>query len=401
MKTIIVGAGASGLLASILLSKKGGEITLLEKEKKVAKKLRATGNGRCNITNFNISVSNFHSNNLDLIKNFILPYDTIEKLFLEIGIPFKKKDDGRVFPISEEANSVADILEYEAQRLGVKIIKECEVLNIKQGFVISTNQGDFRSKKLVIATGHKAGFRLGGSDKGIGFAENLGHKVYKAYPSLVQLITAEDFTKCSGVKLKAKLSLFSNRELINQKSGDLLFTNYGISGLSVLDISIGVAKRLEEYQYLEIYVDFFENYSKEQLTKLILSLKSEKSIDIALRAILPSKLIAFILQKSGIDKKFISELSRKEINKIVYNLKHFKIEIVGTKEFKNGEVVSGGISLNDIDCETMESKKVKGLYFLGEMIDIDGDRGGYNLHFAWSSALKMVNKFDIIQQKKD
>ena len=203
------------------------------------------------------------------------------------------------------------------------------------------------------------------------------------------------------MKLKAKLSLFSNRELINQKSGDLLFTNYGISGLSVLDISIGVAKRLEEYQYLEIYVDFFENYSKEQLTKLILSLKSEKSIDIALRAILPSKLIALILQKSGIDKKFLSELSRKEINKIVYNLKHFKIEIVGTKEFKNGEVVSGGISLNDIDCETMESKKVKGLYFLGEMIDIDGDRGGYNLHFAWSSALKMVNKFDIIQQKKD
>jgi len=389
MKTIIIGAGASGLLTSILLAKKGVEVLILEKEKKIGKKLRATGNGKCNITNRNISMSNFYSNNGELIEQFILPYEKIEKVFLDLGIPFKQKEDGRVFPISEEANGVADILEYEAKRVGVEIILGCEVLEIKKGFLISTTNGEFKTDKLILATGHKAGFRLGGSDKGVLFAEKMGHTIYKPYPSLVQLITEEDFSKCSGVKRKGKLSLFSNGILINEKKGDLLFTNYGISGLAVLDISVGVAKRLDEYEYIEIVVDFFENYSKEQLKTLLNSIKSDKHIGIALRGILPTKLIPLILQNGGITKKFINQLNTKEINKLIFSLKNFKIVVTATKEFKNGEVVSGGISLREIDSKTMESKKVKGLYFIGEMIDIDGERGGYNLHFAWGCGIKL------------
>jgi predicted Rossmann fold flavoprotein len=387
---IIIGAGASGLLASILLAKKSQKVTILEKEKKVAKKLRATGNGKCNITNLNISTINFYSNTPQFIKDFILPYKDIKKVFLEIGILFLEKDDGKVFPLSEEANSVADILEYEAKRLGVNIILECEVNNIQKGFVLQTSKGVFNTKNLILATGHKAGFRLGSSDSGVQFAKKLGHFVYEPYPSLVQLITKENFSKCSGVKVKVKLSLFSNNKLIKTTKGDLLFRDYGLSGLAVLDISQGIAKRLKEYEYIELIIDFFENYSKENLKQILTSIKSEKDINLALRTILPTKIISIILQKADIKVKFINQLNTKEINKLIYVLKNFKVEIVDTKEFKNAEVVSGGVSLFDIDINKMESKKIPNLYFLGEMIDIDGDRGGYNLHFAWSSAIKLA-----------
>lgn len=383
---IIIGAGASGLLASILLAKKGVEVTILEKEKKLARKLRVTGNGKCNITNLDISDLYFHSNNPELIKNFIFDYETIEKTFLSIGIPFINKDK-RVFPMSLEANGVADILEFNAKKLGVKIINECEVYNIKKGFVLETSKGEFKTDKLVIASGSKAG-RVAGSDDLLEIIKNLGHNVYERYPSLVQFITEEDFTKCSGVKIKAKLSLYSNGDLINETYGDLLFTNYGISGLSVLDISVGVAKRLKNYEYLEVSVDFFSEYSKQKLKNLILSIKDDnKPLGMILRGILPAKLIPFILKKAD-----INSLNQKEINKLVYTLKNFKIEIIDTKDYKNAEVMSGGVDISEID-NLMQSKIVKNLYFLGEILDIDGDRGGYNLHFAWSSAIRLSEGF--------
>ena len=362
---VIVGAGASGLLASILLSKKGYKVVLLEKDKKVARKLRTTGNGRCNITNLNISSNNFHSNTPELIEKFIVSYKEIEKLFLDLGIPFVSVEDGRCFPMSLEANAVANILELEAKKSGVEIKLECEVKKIKN-LEVFTNQGNFKADKLIVATGSKAGF---GSSR---ILDNFKfHTIYPLYPSLVQLKTAEDFRKCAGVKIKAKLTLFSNGVEINSAYGDLLFTNYGISGLAVLDISVGVAKRLAEYEFLEIVVDFFPKYSKEKLKKLVL-LRDD------LYGIIPSKLTSLV--KSN------------KLNTTIYNLKNFKIEIVGTKEEKFAEVMSGGISLLEIN-ENMESKKLKNLYFLGEILDIDGDRGGYNLHFAWGTVIKLAKNF--------
>ena len=344
----IIGAGAGGLLSSILLSKKGYKVTLIEKQKKLARKLRITGNGKCNITNLNINNHNFHSSSGE-VGEFIVSYKEVEKLFLNLGIPFVSVEDGRVFPFGQEANSLVDILEYQAKKSGVEIINECEVLNIKKGFEIETSKGIFKTKKLILATGHKAG-RVGGSDKVLEFVESLGHTIIKSYPSLVQLETKENFTKCSGVKIKANLSLFSNGEKINESFGDLLFTNYGISGLSVLDISVGVGRRLENYEYLELSVDFFYNYSKEKLKSLLNSLDKNIPIGISLRGILPAKLIPFVLQKTNITSK---TLTNKDINKLIYTLKNFKIEITGTKDFKSGEVVSGGISLNEINSNTM------------------------------------------------
>jgi predicted Rossmann fold flavoprotein len=362
---VIIGAGASGLLASILLSKKGHKVVIIEKDKKVAKKLRTTGNGKCNITNLHIFPNKFHSNTPELIEKFIVSFKEVEKTFLDLGIPFISLEDGRCFPMSLEANAVADILEMEAKKAGVKIVTECEVSKIKD-FEIFTNKGNSKVQKLIIATGSKAGF---GSSK---ILENFKFQtIYPLYPSLVQLKTKEEFKKCAGVKIKAKLTLISNGISIKSIDGDLLFTNYGISGLAVLDISEGIAKRLADYEFVEISIDFFPEYSKEKLKNLIL-LRDD------LRGIIPAKLIPFV--KSN------------KLNTTLYNLKNFRVEIIGTREERFAEVMSGGISLEEIN-ENMESKKMKNLYFLGEILDVDGDRGGYNLHFAWSTAIKLVKNF--------
>jgi len=386
MNNIIIGAGASGLLASILLAKKGKKVILLEKEKKLARKLRTTGNGKCNITNLNISSLNYHSNNPELIDNFILSYDEIKKVFLSLGIPFFENEDGRVFPMSMEANAVSDKLIYLAENLGVEIINECEVLDIKKGFILDTTKGEFKADKLILATGSKAG-RTGGSEVMMEYLKNFNHTIYKTYPSLVQLVTEENFVKCSGVKIKSKLSLYSNGEFLKETKGDLLFTNYGISGLSVLDISVGIAKRLENYEYLEIKVDFFPEI--KDLKPLLKSINDDIHIGMILRGILPAKLIPYILSQAGVESK--KGLNQKDINKLNYTLKNYKIEIIDTKDYKSAEVMSGGVDISEINPKTMESLKVKNLYLLGEMIDIDGDRGGYNLHFAWSTAIKLSN----------
>jgi len=385
---IIIGAGASGLLASILLAKKGKKVILLEKEKKLARKLRTTGNGKCNITNLNISSLNYHSNNHELIENFILSYDDIKKVFLSLGIPFFENEDGRVFPMSMEANGVADKLIYLAENLGVEIINECEVLDIKKGFILDTTKGEFKADKLILATGSKAG-RTGGSEVMMEYLKGFNHTIYKTYPSLVQLVTKENFVKCSGVKIKSKLSLYSNGEFVKETKGDLLFTNYGISGLSVLDISVGIPQRLENYEYIEIKVDFFPEI--KDLKPLLKSINDDIHIGMILRGILPAKLIPYILNQAKVESK--KGLNQKDINKLNYTLKTYTIEIIDTKDYKSAEVMSGGVDISEIDFKTMESKKVKNLYLLGEMIDIDGDRGGYNLHFAWSSAIKVSEFF--------
>ncbi len=385
MKVTIVGAGAGGLVCSILLAKKGVNVVLVEKEKKTARKLRATGNGKCNITNTDINVYNYSSNTPEFIDKFILPYKDIEKLFLSLGIPFKKNTDGRVFPLSMEANAVADKLEYIAKLYNVEIIKECEVLDVSKEndiWILRTTHEELKSEKLILAAGHKAG-RCGGDDRIIQAVEKW-HTVYNAFPSLVQLTTKEDFTKCSGVKIKSKISLYSNGEFIRETYGDLLFTHYGISGLAVLDISRDVAKRMNNYEYLEIKADFFSE--TKDLKAVLKSINGDIHIGMILRGVIPARLIPFVLKQAGIEGK--KGLTPKDINKLNYTLKNYKIEITGTKDFKNAEVVSGGVSIAEINPETMESQKVKNLYFIGEMLDVDGDRGGYNLHFAWGCALK-------------
>jgi len=395
---IIVGAGASGLIASITAARSGTHVTLLEQNNKIGKKILVSGNGKCNIDNKYINLNRFHSQNPGFIEEVLDSYDfeVIEKFFTSIGLELIEGKEGKMFPMSLQASSVVELLEYEAKKLGVTIICDCAVTAIDQNkdtFTLETTQGTRRCEKLVITSGSPAAPQLGGSNSGYAFATKMGHTLIPRHPSLVQLCSEESWVKtCAGVKVAGLAKLYANGEYITEKKGDLLFTNYGISGLAILDLSREVSTRLANFDYCELSLDLMPELSKEKLTNLLLSRiqnESEKPIDLWLQGVVNKKLILSILEQSKSKVTREKQLNRKEINKLVHAIKNLKLSINDTKGFQGAEVATGGVDTREINPQTMESKLIPNLYFAGEILDVDGDRGGFNFHFAWVSGMRV------------
>ncbi len=397
---IVVGAGAAGLIAAITSARAGQKIILLEQNTKIGKKILVSGNGKCNIDNKYITTNRFHGQNPDFIEKVLESYgvEVVEKFFTSIGLELIEGKEGKMFPMSLQASSVVELLEYEAKRVGVQIICDCAVTSISKEadtFTVETSQGTKRCKKLLLASGSPAAPQLGGSNSGYAFATKMGHSLIPRHPSLVQLCSEETWVKaCAGVKVAGVAQLYANGEYITEKKGDLLFTNYGISGLAILDLSREVSTRLANYDYCELNLDLMPELSKEKLTNLLLNRieeGSEKPIEIWLHGVMNKKLISIILEQSKCKAKQENDLNRKEVGKLVYTIKNLKLSINDTKGFKGAEVATGGINTTEINPQTMESKLVPNLYFAGEILDVDGDRGGFNFHFAWVTGLKAAN----------
>lgn len=394
---IVIGAGAAGLVAAILVARKGQEVILLEQNSKIGKKILVSGNGKCNIDNKYISLNRFHSQNPDFIEEVLDGYgfEVVEKFFTSLGLELIEGKEGKMFPMSLQASSVVELLEYEAKRAGVQIICDAAVsaIDTKDGtFILETTQGAKRCKKLLLASGSPAAPQLGGSNSGYAFATKMGHTLIPRHPSLVQLCSEETWVKsCAGVKVAGVAQLYANGEYITEKKGDLLFTNYGISGLAILDLSREVSTRLANFDYCELSLDLMPELSKEKLTNLLLKRVEEgsaKPLTLWLQGVVNKKLIAIIVEQSKCKVKEEGELNRKEINKLVHTIKNLKLSINDTKGFKGAEVATGGIDTTEVNPKTMESKLVPNLYFAGEILDVDGDRGGFNFHFAWVSGLR-------------
>ena len=396
---IIIGGGAAGLIAAITCARVGLNVLLLEQNSKVGKKILVSGNGKCNISNRYISTNRFHGENPDFIQEVLADhdFDVVQKFFTSIGLELIEGKEGKMFPMSLQASSVVELLEYEAKRVGVEILCECVATSISKEadlFTVETSQGTKTCKRLLISSGSPAAPQLGGSNAGYAFATKMGHTLIPRHPSLVQLCSEETWVKaCAGVKIAGIAKLYANGEYITEKKGDLLFTNYGISGLAILDLSREVSTRLANYDYCELSLDLMPELSKEKLTNLLLNRikkESEKPITLWLQGILNKKLIHIILEQSKCKAKTENELNRKEVGKLVYAIKNLKLSINDTKGFKGAEVATGGINTTEIDPQTMESKIVPNLYFAGEILDVDGDRGGFNFHFAWVSGLRIA-----------
>jgi predicted Rossmann fold flavoprotein len=397
---IVVGAGAAGLIASITSARAGQSVTLLEQNNKIGKKILVSGNGKCNIDNKYINTNRFHSQNPGFIEEVLEDYlfEVIEKFFTSIGLELIEGKEGKMFPMSLQASSVVELLEYEAKRVGVEILCDCAVTSIdkeKDTFTVETTQGIKTCEKLLLASGSPAAPQLGGSNSGYAFAAKMGHTLIPRYPSLVQLCSEEDWVKaCAGVKVAGVAKLYANGEYIIEKKGDLLFTNYGISGLAILDLSREVSTRLAGFDYCELSLDLMPKFSKEKLTNLLLTRiqeGSKKSLTLWLQGIINKKLIAIIVKQSKSKIKEEGELNRKEINKLVHAIKNLKLSINDTKGFKGAEVSTGGINTTEVNPQTMESKLVPNLYFAGEILDVDGDRGGFNFHFAWVTGMRVAS----------
>ena len=397
---IVIGAGASGMVTAILAARRGKKVLILEKNNKVGKKLLATGNGKCNIANQRPTLERFYSQNPQFIANILEDYSfqSVKQFFRSIGLELIEAKEGKVFPMSLQASSVVELLAFECEQLGIKIICEAEVKKITakdNKFFLHYNDTNIESKTLVLATGHCSAPQLGGVMDGIDFARSFGHKIIKDFPTLVQLTapyTESYLKRISGVKIESKVTLNTKAGTL-QKQGDVLFTNYGLSGLAILDISRKVMEALKTTSEVTLEIDFMPKMSHEQLRSMMkknLLKKSSKPLEIWMQGFINKKLIFAILEPLKLQNETVGSIASnfEKLEMIVSKIKTFSFKINGSKGYKGAEVATGGVDTKEVDVKTMESKKQKGLYFTGEVLDIDGDRGGFNLHLAWVSGLR-------------
>lgn len=395
-KVIVVGGGAAGMMAAISARRKGAEVSILERNQRVGKKILATGNGRCNYTNAFLDVRNYHGNNPKFVYSPLSQFnvETTIDFFERLGITHVVEDKGKVFPLSFQASSVLDVLRYELEEIGVETLCDAYVKKIeKEKNIFRLTLDDNRkikADKVIIATGGSAMPSSGSDGNGYTLAKEFGHSIVSPFPGLVQLKLEGDFFKrIDGVKIVGIATLLNNGSVIGEDSGDILFTNYGISGPPILQLSRRALELLNKNKRPVLKVSIISGKDKEELSeylKIRFTYMPKKAIEIGLIGLLNKRLIPVILKEAGIDsKKNISQISNEEIDALAEILTDWRFNIIGSKSFDFAQVTAGGIDTREIDGRTMESKIVNGLYFAGEILDIDGDCGGFNLQWAWSS----------------
>ncbi len=395
MKVAIVGGGASGLVCAIEAARKGHQVSVFEKNSKVGRKILATGNGKCNISNQNITLSSYHGEQIHRIKELLKHFDTAtcKTFFSQLGLEMKEGEEGRLYPMSHQASSVVDLLLHEARLYGVVFHLQSEVKDIskhEEYFILHVNEQTLMFDACVIATGSPAWKSLGSSESGYAFAKAFGLRVNEPFASLVQCVSDDEhLSLASGVKWDAIVQLYTNQQKVQEAKGDVLFTPYGLSGLAILELSRKASLALREHQKVHVIVDMFPSLSKEALQNLLqkrLSFAKGKSLALWLEGIIPKKLALFIIHREALlHVNDTSTLGTKELKKIVFALKALRVKLVATKGFESAEVCAGGVALDEMDTKTLMSLKCKNLYFCGEVLDVDGDCGGFNLHFAWAS----------------
>jgi len=395
MKTeiAVIGGGASGLMAAITAKKSGKEVIILERKDRILKKVLITGNGRCNITNVNANISNYFGKNISSVENILnrfTPQDTMD-FFNELGIVCNEENRGKVYPLSGQASSVVDALRFEAERLGIKIETEFYVRKIeKDGFkfrIYSEGRKKIEAGRVILAAGGQSYPELGSNGSGFELAKELGHSVTKLSPSIVQLKTEKHQVKgLQGIKTDVAVTAYGDNKKICTYDGELLFTDYGISGNVVFNISFVIPL----YKNVEFEIDFMEKFDYNELYEMLKERKrilSHLTMENYFNGMINKKLGQFLSKVSGIEKlsKPVKDLNDSDIRKLCTVLKKYRVKILETTGFKNAQVTAGGVSLDEVNTETLESKIVKGLYFSGEVLDVYGECGGFNLQWAWAS----------------
>lgn len=391
MKVVIIGGGASGITSAITARRKGYDVVVLEKNSSLLKKLKITGNGHCNYYNEDQDLCHYHSDNSELISMMInsVNLENVSLFFDSIGIIPRIKN-GYYYPFSNQAISVCSSLILEAQKLGVVLDTDVEVQEVKKSnrFQIITTNGVYEADKVIVSTGGMS-YQKTGSD-GFGYRElkRLGHNIKLLLPGLTPLIIANPKKEWKGIRTDVSISLLENNKLVRKESGEIQLTEDGISGICTMQLSSYISKGLYLGKDERIKINFLpfidedkffvfmDNRSKKMKNRTIMEL---------LEGVLNYKLISVILKKE--QNLIWDECNNKEREFIKKNLLSYMVEVVDTKSFNYSQVTLGGVSLLEVNLETMESKKVKDLYITGELLDITGDCGGYNLTIAWITGL--------------
>ena len=391
MKVVIIGGGASGITSAITARRKGYDVVVLEKNSSLLKKLKITGNGHCNYYNEDQDLCHYHSDNSELISMMInsVNLENVSLFFDSIGIIPRIKN-GYYYPFSNQAISVCSSLILEAQKLGVVLDTDVEVQEVTKSnrFQVITTNGVYEADKVIVSTGGMS-YQKTGSD-GFGYRElkRLGHNINLLLPGLTPLIIANPKKEWKGIRTDVSISLLENNKLVRKESGEIQLTEDGISGICTMQLSSYISKGLylEKDERIKInflpFIDedeffvFMDNRSRKMKNRTVMEL---------LEGVLNYKLISVILKKE--QNLIWDECNNKEREFIKKNLLSYMVEVVDTKSFNYSQVTLGGVSLLEVNLETMESKKVKDLYITGELLDITGDCGGYNLTIAWITGL--------------
>ena len=393
---IIIGAGASGLMAAAAAASKGARVALLEHKDDIGKKILATGNGRCNFTNTDMSVNKFHGSKA-LIKNGLSQFnysDTI-RFFKELGIP-AYDNAGYIYPNSRQAASVVAAFRMELMRLHVDVKTGINITDIKPaddrtGYCIQTDKGSFKSQRLIIACGLTASPKLGSDGSLFRQIEALGHHIQKPLPALCGFsCDGLNFKKITGVRCDATVASVIDGQMTEQNTGELQLADYGISGIPVFQISSLMSRALDKGQMVEVIIDFLPAFSDDELNGYIkdriITTTDNRSLNEMLNGLLNNKLLLELIHKSGVspDKKG-RLLTDDDCKSLTRSIKHTAVSVKKPRGAEFAQVCAGGIYTKEIDVRTLESKIHPGLYFCGELLDVDGICGGYNLQWAWTS----------------
>ena len=391
MRICIIGAGASGMAAAIAASEQTeNQVLLLERQARVGRKLQATGNGRCNLSNIHAAPDRYHGEEAAFVKAALSKYDVYNTLnwFADLGLFTVTEESGKIYPYSDQANSVVDVLRFGLERPNIQLVTGCEVTRVRKNgeeFLVETGETRYLCDRLVIACGGLAGSKLGGSMSGYKLLRAFGHKVTKLRPNLVQL-------KCSwgglaslkGVRANCHVQILRNGENYAESTGELQLTEFGLSGPVIFEISRDVCQGSGEWS---AKLDFLPQCSEETLmAELCRRRGTMLPLEELLTGIIHNRLGRVLAQAAGLrGNRQIGDLSDEELKAVCKAVKAFEVVLTEPLGMDAAQVTAGGIHTSEFNPETMESKLVPGLYACGEVLDIDGDCGGYNLQWAWSS----------------
>lgn len=396
MRAAVIGAGASGMTAALTAARLGHEVTLYERQARVGRKLMATGNGRCNLTNTGAGPSNYHGEAPDFVRPALeaFPSEAALDFFRGLGLLAREEWGGRVYPLSNSANSVVDVLRQALDAAGVELIAGDRVRELRRagsGYSVTTESGDKRSfDAVVVACGGLAGEKLGGGRDGYELLKALGHTRTALRPALVQITTEPMYPRSlKGIKADCALRVLSRGRLLASSCGELLFTETGVSGPAAFDVSRAVSEAGDAKMELEI--DFLRDYTSEEvLAHLQNRVKTAPELPASelLTGSVHNRLGRMLIKYADVEAVApLSALSERELRTVAAACKRFKLPVRGTEGFANAQVTAGGIRTSEFDPRTLESRLCPRLFACGEVLDIDGDCGGYNLQWAWSSGV--------------
>ena len=401
---IVVGGGAAGMFAAIAAAKNGHQVTLYEKNEKLGKKIFITGKGRCNITNAADMEELFDAvvtNSKFLYSSFYgYTNQNVIDFFEDAGVPVKIERGNRVFPISDHSSDVIRALEREMKKVGVKVCLNTEVKSVeaekgKFNKVVLKDTTTQTADACIVATGGLSYRSTGSTGDGFRFAENVGHKVTQCFPSLVPMETKEPWIcELQGLSLRnVEAKILDGKKELYKDFGEMLFTHFGVSGPLIISASSYVGKKFMDKngqkKELTLEIDLKPALTEEQLDQRVLRDFEEnhnRQFKNAITKLFPTKLIPVMLELGGIDpEKKVNSIEKEERKQFVHLIKHFRMTLTGLRDYPEAIITKGGVNVKEIDPGTMESKLVKGLYFAGEVLDLDALTGGFNLQIAWST----------------